>query len=258
MADFRGMICWEPAVAASTINTEAVSPSRAVFLATHAPLRIKRARIMGGRELVLEGDPISEQEVFEEFLALRPDSGALLMPIVGDSGSGKSHLVRWVREQFAAMEDGADDREIIYLEKSKTSLKAVVSTLLAKAESDELTQLKQDINRFTEDIDEDSLARRILNELSEALEATPPSTESRPLARMLVGPGKLAAALLDPTFAQSCLLRVSSCRNLPANSFTIVTRARRIALKGSLSVTSHSTFTIFDQRQGWRRGCWAP
>ncbi|WP_330340133.1 protein DpdH [Streptomyces sp. NBC_00557] len=198
MADFRGMICWEPAVAASTINTEAVSPSRAVFLATHAPLRIKRARIMGGRELVLEGDPISEQEVFEEFLALRPDSGALLMPIVGDSGSGKSHLVRWVREQFAAMEDGADDREIIYLEKSKTSLKAVVSTLLAKAESDELTQLKQDINRFTEDIDEDSLARRILNELSEALEATPPSTESRPLARMLVGPGKLAAVLLDP------------------------------------------------------------
>ncbi|MDN3029459.1 protein DpdH [Streptomyces sp. S.PB5] len=197
MADFRRMLCWEPAVAASTINTEAVSPSRAVFLATHAPLRIKRARIMDGRELVIGGDPIGERAVLEDFLALRADSGTLLMPVVGESGSGKSHLVRWVREQLADVE-GSDKREVIYLEKSKTSLKAVVSTLIAQVQSKELAQLKEDIDRFTEDIDEESLARRILNELSEALEATSPSSESLPLARMLVGPGKLAAVLLDP------------------------------------------------------------
>ncbi|MFD3813545.1 protein DpdH [Streptomyces rubiginosohelvolus] len=198
MADFRGTLCWDPAVAASTINTEAVSPSRAVFLATHAPLRIKRARILDGKAIAIEGDPIGERAVLTEFMALRADSGALLMPVVGDSGSGKSHLVRWVREELAVMQEGANSREVIYLEKSKTSLKAVVSTLIAKADSTELAQLKDDINRFTEGIDEESLARRILNELSEALEATPPQSESRPLARMLVGPGKLAAVLLDP------------------------------------------------------------
>ncbi|GAA2607288.1 protein DpdH [Streptomyces axinellae] len=198
MGDFRRVLCWEPAVAAATINTEAVSPSRAVFLATHAPLRIKRARIMDGKELLTEGDPIGEETVLTDFMALRADSGALLMPVVGESGSGKSHLVRWVREQLAGMREGADEREVIYLEKSKTSLKAVVSALIAKAQSDELAQLKDDINRFTEGIDEEALARRILNELSEALEATAPSAESHPLARMLVGPGKLAAVLLDP------------------------------------------------------------
>ncbi|WP_432069375.1 protein DpdH [Streptomyces sp. AA1529] len=198
MADFRGTLCWDPAVAASTINTEAVSPSRAVFLATHAPLRIKRARILDRKELAIEGDPIGERAVLTEFMSLRADSGALLMPVVGDSGSGKSHLVRWVREELAVMQEGANRREVIYLEKSKTSLKAVVSTLIAKADSTELAQLKDDINRFTEGIDEESLARRILNELSEALEATPPQSESRPLARMLVGPSKLAAVLLDP------------------------------------------------------------
>ncbi|MEV7421493.1 protein DpdH [Streptomyces sp. NPDC091212] len=198
MADFRGTLCWDPAAAASTINTEAVSPSRAVFLATHAPLRIKHARILDGKEIAIEGDPIGERAVLTEFMALRADSGALLMPVVGDSGSGKSHLVRWVREELAVMQEGANRREVIYLEKSKTSLKAVVSTLIAKADSIELAQLKDDINRFTEGIDEESLARRILNELSEALEATPPQSESRPLARMLVGPGKLAAVLLDP------------------------------------------------------------
>ncbi|MEV8095183.1 protein DpdH [Kitasatospora sp. NPDC085879] len=198
MVEFRGMLCWDPAVAAETINTEAVSPSRAVFLATHAPLRIKRARILDEKKLDFTGDPIREQVVLEEFLALRPDSGTLLMPVVGDSGSGKSHLVRWVREQLASSDELGVGREVIYLEKSRTSLKAVVSALIAKAEGSELAQLKEDINRFTEDIDEEALARRILNELSEALEATPPSAESRPLARSLVGPGKLAAVLLDP------------------------------------------------------------
>jgi ABC-type oligopeptide transport system ATPase subunit len=152
---------------------------------------------MDGKELVIGGDPIGERAVLDDFLALRADSGTLLMPVVGESGSGKSHLVRWVREQLADVE-GSDKREVIYLEKSKTSLKAVVSTLIAQVQSKELAQLKEDIDRFTEDIDEESLARRILNELSEALEATSPSSESLPLARMLVGPGKLAAVLLDP------------------------------------------------------------
>ncbi|WP_030687054.1 protein DpdH [Streptomyces globisporus] len=197
MADFGRMICWDSSTVASTINTEAVSPPRSVFLATHAPLRIKRARLMDEKELVLEGEPIDEQAVLDDFLALQPDSGALLMPVVGDSGSGKSHLVRWVRERLTANDADTDRREVIYLEKSKTSLKAVVSTLIANAESGDLAQLKEDISRFTEGIDEESLARRILNELSEALEVTSPK-EVAGLGRMFVGPGKLAAVLLDP------------------------------------------------------------
>src|SRR5690348_16134334 len=99
MADFRGFLCWTPETAAATINTEAVSPSRAVFLATHAPLRIRRAGL-DGRALVSEGPLIDENTVLKDFLSLQSDTGALLLPIVGDSGTGKSHLVRWVRENL--------------------------------------------------------------------------------------------------------------------------------------------------------------
>ncbi len=217
MADFRGMLCWEPAVAASTINTEAVSPSRSVFLATHAPLRIKRARIMDGKELVIEGDPIDEWAVLKDFMALRADSGALVVPVVGESGSGKSHLVRWIREQLAAMKDGADQREVIYLEKSKTSLKAVVSTLIAKAESSDLVQLKEDINKFTEDIDEESLARRILNELSEALEATPRTQNRTHWLACSSAPASLLRCSSTLTSARSCWHLGSSFLNWRIN-----------------------------------------
>ena len=48
MTDFSHFRCWEPAVAATTLTTEAVSPSPAVFFATHAPLRIYRSPA-GGR-----------------------------------------------------------------------------------------------------------------------------------------------------------------------------------------------------------------
>ena len=43
MTAFRGYLCWDPAVANGAVNTEAVVASPAVFLATHTPLRIRRA-----------------------------------------------------------------------------------------------------------------------------------------------------------------------------------------------------------------------
>lgn len=191
MADFRGYLCWDTATAGTTINTEAISPSRAVFLATHAPLRIRRARL-DGRTLALEGQPVDENAVLHDFLNRKADSGALLMPIVGDSGSGKSHLVRWVKERTAS----TDSRQVIYLEKAKTSLKAVIQALLAGVDNDELAQLKSDIGKFTVDIDETALAWRLINALNETLAAS--TSNASGLARRLPGPKGLAVVLLDP------------------------------------------------------------
>ncbi|MFF9644194.1 protein DpdH [Kitasatospora aureofaciens] len=192
MADFRGYLCWDPATAATTINTEAVSPPRAVFLATHVPLRIQRAR-PEGRTLVKEGRPVDEQVVLKDFLTRKSDTGALLMPIVGDSGSGKSHLVRWVKEHIPS----TDKRQVIYLEKAKTSLRGVIESLLAEIETGDLAQLKADLDKFTADVDQAALARRLLNALEEVLAATTSKDVSGP-ARALTGPRGLAVILQDP------------------------------------------------------------
>ena len=203
MPDFRGKVCWDPATAANTISVEAISPSPAVFRATHAPLRIQRARL-DGRQLVLEGQPIDERTVLHDFLNHESNSGALLMPIVGESGSGKSHLVRWVREHLELVDDRPHDREIIYLEKHRTSLKAVVQSLIAKADSDELKQLKSEIDKFTADIDASVLARRLIHSLNETLVAETGSGASGP-ARQLFGPHGLGALLDDPHVSEFML-----------------------------------------------------
>ncbi|MFF7015960.1 MULTISPECIES: protein DpdH [Streptomyces] len=199
MADLRGFLCWKPETAAATINTEAVSPSRAVFLATHAPLRIRRSRL-DGRSVLAAGALVDEKTVRDEFLALKSDTGALLVPIVGDSGTGKSHLVRWVGE---TLPDSAK-RKVIYLEKAKTSLRAVIDALLAGVQDGNLAKLRDDIHRFTDSMDVATLSRRLVNALSESLAAT--TVRDVPQhARPLAGPRGLTVILQDPHVSASML-----------------------------------------------------
>ena len=190
MTDFSRIRCWDPAVAAATLTTEAVSPSPAVFFATHAPLRIYRT-LASGRRPDNPGIPVDEEGVRNDFLSRPTANGILLMPVIGQSGTGKSHLVRWIKEKTPS----THDRQVIYLPKTRTSLKAVVKALLAEVEDGELDQLKADVDRMSTELDQAGLERRLLSHLHEALAAAEPSPGQ---ARVLAGPTGLAVLLLDP------------------------------------------------------------
>ncbi|WP_280335143.1 protein DpdH [Nocardia wallacei] len=190
--------CWRADEAAQTINTEAVSPSRAVFLATHAPLRLRRSQLTGGtrndaKNLERTEDLVDENAVLSDFLDRQSDTGALLMPVVGGSGTGKSHLIRWVREQL----EDTRERKIIYLEKGKTSLKAVIAELLADLESDKAADLRRAIGQLSSSVEPDALARRLINSIEEELSATTQDGISGP-TRVLRGPRGVAVLLQDP------------------------------------------------------------
>jgi hypothetical protein len=199
VADFRGYLCWVPATAGITISTEAVSPPEAVFVATHAPLHIRRARIQG-RTLIPTDKVVDEHGVLRDFLGRKPDTGTLLMPVVGESGSGKSHLVRWIRSNIR----DSERVKVIYLEKARTSLRAVIDALLEGTEDESLAHLRDEIRTFSGTLDETALARRLVNALNEALAATSPA-DMGGTARILAGPRGLAAILQDPYIQQYML-----------------------------------------------------
>src|SRR6266536_5940978 len=172
MSDFRGYLCWDPAQVIDTISTEAVTPSREVFIATHAPLRIRRRPVVARHRD--RGDPVDEWAVLNDFVNRSTAVGALLMPVIGDSGTGKSHLVRWIREQIPSTEQ----RRVIYLPKTRTSLVAVVDELLAGVEGEHFTQLREDVRRLDQEVDQAGLEQRLLNQLAEALAKTQAPAEA--------------------------------------------------------------------------------
>lgn len=199
MPDFRGYLCWDPPTVSRTISTEAVTPPEAVFLATHAPLRIRKARIQG-RNLLPTQEVVNENGVLRDFLDRRPDTGTLLMPVVGESGSGKSHLVRWIRSKIT----DSDRVKAIYLEKARTSIRAVVEALIEGSADESLAHLLDEVRAFSGTLDETALARRLINALNEELAATSPG-DMIGSARILAGPRGLAAILQDPHIQQYML-----------------------------------------------------
>src|SRR4051812_20454961 len=65
--ELRNVICWDREQVTATIETEAVSPSPAVFFATHTPLRIYRT----GPDGVRSDNPragVDEEAVRRDFL----------------------------------------------------------------------------------------------------------------------------------------------------------------------------------------------
>ena len=78
---------------------------------------------------------MDEQQVLDEFLHSEPTMGVLVAPVLGESGTGKSHLVRWVEAKIDVKKSG---RHVIYLRKTDTSLKNVVEQLLVGQEGPEV------------------------------------------------------------------------------------------------------------------------
>ncbi|MEV0769607.1 protein DpdH [Nocardia salmonicida] len=191
--NIRDNLCWSPLTAISTLNTEAVSPAPEVFFATHVPLRIRRRHPnLSDDDSVVEVD---EQEVRRDFLQREPVNGVVLMPVLGESGSGKSHLVRWI----AGKTPSDDQRAVIYVEKSKTSLRGLIEVLLNHPDVDSpvLDRLRERVHELAGTLDAETLQRRLLNALAEAVERTEPSEDR--FRRSLVGPGKLGFLLRDPS-----------------------------------------------------------
>lgn len=197
MDEFRGYLCWNKVEAANTISTEAASPSPAVFFATHTPLRIRR-RSPDGTHTETLGREVSEEDVCRDFLTRPTANGVLLMPVVGDSGTGKSHLVRWIKERTPSTER----RHVIYLEKARTSLRSIVEELLREVEGAEFERLRADVLRMGTEITQHALRQRLLNYLQEALTE---AHAQNPAERALAGPQRLELLIRDAVVREHLL-----------------------------------------------------
>lgn len=192
--------CWSADTVTATIPTEAATPSNAVLLATHSPLRITRQH--GDASAPISAEFVSEDQVLEEFLTAPPTKGVLVASVLGESGAGKSHLIRWVDANIEVK----PGRHVIYLQKTETSLKDVIEKLLLDQQDPEFREIRRKLSGLGSGMTLEEMEQRILAELAEVLRTLPPDTA---LAKPLVGDEGLSLFFLDPLFRNHLLRRDS-------------------------------------------------
>lgn len=106
------------------IRIDTVTSSQADFLATHVPvsnIHIKKKWDSKTEQI------LSEEQVFNKYILNSKNEHQFII-VIGSSGAGKSHLIRW----FAArLEQSAPENEVVlFVRRSDNSLKGTIKQLL--------------------------------------------------------------------------------------------------------------------------------
>jgi hypothetical protein len=155
----KSFVCWREDAVLSVTPRDAVTLTPAAFQAIHHPLRLRR-RPLATRS---GGEWTSEDDLLDVMRGpLRPD-GFVFVPIVGDSGSGKSHLVRWAREHL----EGTSGWEVRYLPKNRTNIRKVIEEVIRGLDGPAIDGAREALASAPGNTEKaDVLADRLLDELA--------------------------------------------------------------------------------------------
>jgi len=189
------------------IRTEAEELADATVLAVHEPMVFER---VGARES--RGEIVSETDLLEHVKATRRPT-----PILGESGFGKSHVIRWLDIQLKAQAN--EDWHIIRIPKN-ASLRQALTALLDGLEGSVFDEARAKIDTVGADLETQDVAAFLiifvgtrLRELYEEAKRVAPAgssgsrqtgddeeVEQRSRVMRHAKPGGLSSLLADPHF----------------------------------------------------------
>ena len=165
MEKFR---CWSAEEVAGTVFSDIgglASDADAIFLAAHTPVELARKK---GREhdLPLAG----EAQVLKSLLDPIGDAQRnTLIAVTGESGSGKSHVVRWVNAHV----NRDDDRyRVLYVPRAIQTLRALLHRIVSDLPGVEGTDLLDRVDAAIGKSSPGELKDRLVNEMRIALNWT--------------------------------------------------------------------------------------
>lgn len=114
----------------AVLKPDTITASQGDFLATHVPL--KRIHVLSKFELQPKGgDSYSEEEIYTRFI-LNPSNKHQFITVYGQSGTGKSHLIRWLEARYE--NDRPENEVVLFIRRSDNTLKGTIRQLLEKPE----------------------------------------------------------------------------------------------------------------------------
>lgn len=109
---------------------DSITSSDGDFLATH--VAIKKLKVLDKFELApTGGKSYTEEELFKELVS-NPEDKHQFIAVYGQSGTGKSHLIRWFEARYEKSK--SKDEVILFIRRSDNTLKGTIRQLLEKPE----------------------------------------------------------------------------------------------------------------------------
>lgn len=150
------------------VKPDSITASQGDFLATH--VAIKRLHLVNKFDIMPTGGrDYSEDAVYKKYV-LNPDNKHQFLAVYGQSGTGKSHLIRWFEAKYRY--DKPENEVVLFIRRSDNTLKGTIRQLLATPEVQEIANkdVFDRLVRATVNEDEHKLKGRIYHDFINEVE----------------------------------------------------------------------------------------
>jgi energy-coupling factor transporter ATP-binding protein EcfA2 len=163
----RNVVCWDAGEVRQVINPYAEHMPESLFRAVHSDWNLKVTPPPGTSYQDLTPAAYNDTTpaaFLEDFL--RDDRPHALAAILGNTGSGKSHLVHWMRLNLKERED----RMVLIVRKSGTSLRTIVEMIINELPVADQQGFRDTLNRAGDGTStRDGQKQQLLNDLATAI-----------------------------------------------------------------------------------------
>jgi len=155
---FSKYVCWKPDMVRQVMDVEATQPEDHIFLATHHPTKMYRQNLTEAQSRI----PYDEESFLKDFLET-PDFA--FVPILGTSGTGKSHLIRWLYTRLRGICQEPHYR-VLLIPKVGTNLKDIIERILGGIEGPEFDEYRNRLRQATNTLTEAEAREQLLANLA--------------------------------------------------------------------------------------------
>jgi len=119
----------------AVVKPDSITASQGDFLTTH--VEIKKLVLLNKFEFAPTSQKYtSEEDIYKKFIVNPMDKHQFIV-VYGQSGTGKSHLIRWFEARYKA--DRPEDEVVLFIRRSDNTLKGTIRQLLQKPEVQEIS-----------------------------------------------------------------------------------------------------------------------
>src|SRR5437660_1945010 len=152
--------CWNADRISRVINKEAASVDRATFLATHAPLN----------KLTYERTPhlitdTSENGLLNDLKECATEQRHAFVVVLGIPGTGKSHLIRWLKERYTF--ENEQQECVLFIERAQCSLSGTLEQIIKSGifDNEAMQEQLKRLKGATTALSDNALAETLLDQI---------------------------------------------------------------------------------------------